>query len=205
MAFALHMRASMRWRERLVVYLLKLLAVIEVLNIASGPFIRFHGHSPESECMTNLKAWFIAESSWYGERREYLTNFATIGFAPEGRHNRYLYTDDPLGSFGSAWSPDPHTGILPSSDWPYPLRYADIPARVAGGEIVGVTGTCPDCRASAVCVAQLDNDDEVDVWSISTVDRIDEVTGAIVVAGVPFHERTDRHRQRSLPERWLRL
>lgn len=176
---------------------------LQLINVALPFLIRFQGRPVESECMSNLRVWFAAESAWYEERREYSSDFGAIGFGPE-RLNRYLYTDDPLGPFGDQASSSRYTVIAPSHDRGHPLRFVDIPARVAGGEIVGVTGTCPDCRASAVCVAQLDDDDEVDVWSISTVDRIDEVTDAIVVAGVPFHERSDRHRQRTLPERWLR-
>lgn len=197
-------RSSVKWLERFIVGLLALLAAFQAVNVAAPFLVRWCSRSYESECMSNLRVWFAAETSWYADRKEYSTDFAAIGFAPES-YNRYLYTDDPLGTFASRMESAPHTVIPPSYQPASSLRFADIPARVAGGEVVGISGACPNCRASAVCVAQLDDDDEVDVWSISTVDRIDEVTDAIVVAGIPFHERTDRHPQRSMPARWLRL
>jgi len=63
---------------------------VTLLLVSSGFFGRYSSRTVESECRTNLKAWFTAEKAWYGEQFEYATDFRTVGFAPEQK-NRYLY------------------------------------------------------------------------------------------------------------------
>ncbi len=172
-----------------------------LINLSLGCVCR---RSQESECTTNLRAWHTAERSWHTERGVYSTDFGEIGFAPEFG-NRYLYTDDPLGRFAPRATRNyPSAGMMPERVEFQPVTFADVPARVAGGQRVGLTGTCPDCEIAAVCVAQLDDDEEVDVWSISTAPRIDERTGEEIPAGIPFHDRADRHPRQSVAERWFR-
>ena len=49
----------------------------------------------------------------------------------------------------------------------------------------GLEGTCPDCNVTIACVANLDDDPDVDVWTISTKDRPE------AARGTPIHHLKD--------------
>lgn len=55
---------------------------------------------------------------------------------------------------------------------------------------VGLSGECPMCQVTMLCAAQLDGDDTVDVWTISTVERTGE-NGARIPAGMPWLDVDD--------------
>ncbi|MHA7630128.1 hypothetical protein [Corallococcus sp. M7] len=54
----------------------------------------------------------------------------------------------------------------------------------------GVEGTCPDCIVTAACVGNVDNDDTLDVWSISTVKRT-AANGDTIEIGDPYNHVND--------------
>jgi hypothetical protein len=56
--------------------------------------------------------------------------------------------------------------------------------------LLGVQGQCPTCEVVIGCAANLDDDDAVDVWTISSADR--QLGGAPVARGTAFHHVSDK-------------
>jgi hypothetical protein len=57
---------------------------------------------------------------------------------------------------------------------------------------LGVQGTCPACEVVIGCAGNIDEDDTVDVWTISSADRV--LGGATVSRGTPYRHVNDRER-----------
>lgn len=143
-----------------------------------------------SEATTNLKAAFTAEKVFFAENDRYSPYIEEVGFLPEA-NNRYLYA---LAADGDLASPPPrasaerHTGV--HSDPRHRLSDAALEAKVPDAlwDEVGLSGECPGCDITIIAVSNLDSDDDVDVWSISTRDRT--IGGVSVTAGTP-HQHLD--------------
>ncbi|MBL8921734.1 MAG: hypothetical protein JNJ54_22935 [Myxococcaceae bacterium] len=164
-----------------------------------------------SECQTNLKVMFLAEHSYYregppimygpgGERlpstppgptNRYETDGAKVGFVPN-LGNRFLYL---LAPEGAVW----RHGPMPKTGWTMlgvdkkhgqsnDKLLTRVPAEVLAQ--VGVHGECPQCSFVGACVANLDDDADVEVWTISTDERA-SAQGIRIPAGVPWRERAD--------------
>lgn len=165
------------------------------------PSYRAPPRARQSECKTNLKGAFIAERSFYVEKDRYAEHPVEVGFAPE-RGNRYVYLlaeSGPLEDRSVAVAtPDPsHVGIgvdsvrYPGAD-STALRAA-LPSRVAAQLGVKPTCsgcTCPQCEITMACIGNIDDDPDLDVWTISTAARTDP-TGDSVPPGMPFNELND--------------
>lgn len=171
-----------------------LLPVIGVLAAIAIPnFIRYQSRARQSECKSNLKAAFVAEKAYYAEADRYSVHVAEVGFLPE-RGNRYLYLFDTQGPvLGPGGSVDPgHVGVGPDSQRHPQANLAAFraasPADV--GAQLGVQGDCPDCDVTIACVGDIDNDATLDVWSVSTRERVDP-EGVSVPPGVPLHHVDD--------------
>lgn len=108
---------------------------------------------------------------------------------------------DPRGraeAVGAALPRQPDvTTFLPSGPRAWPVRWALVPARVAG-DVPVAPAECSGCGVTAACVGNIDDDPEVDVWSISTERRVSQ-DGEEIAAGVPWHDRIDR--ESAKPER----
>ncbi len=131
--------------------------------IAIPNFMRFQARSKQSECKTNLKAALTAERAYHNDKDTYSSSPKETFFQPE-RGNRYLYRlgDGPLEAAGIAAD----NGRFPeiSND------ALDAALRQRVGKL-GVAGTCPDCEVTIGCAGNIDKDDEIDVWSVSTGER----------------------------------
>lgn len=162
--------------------------------------IHVSGHSKESECRTNLKAIYVGQRSLRDERGMYARTFAGFGFQPE-YGNRYLYlldrswrvaerqdADVPMAfdSDATAIGPDPRR----TTETSVSLR-AKLPVSVEGE--LGVRGDCDagTCGFTAACIANLDDDETPDVWTISTEPTVD-LDGETIPPGVPAHRVSDR-------------
>ncbi|RKH74729.1 pilin [Corallococcus aberystwythensis] len=145
--------------------------------IAIPNFIRFQARSKQTECRVNLKAIFTAAKARMVEG-EPMGSFEALGFQPEPR-NRYAYV---------LVMPD---SVIPVGA-PFPALDPDVlqAALDRAGVEPGVQGECPDCTLTAACVGNVDNDDTLDVWSISTADRTD-ASNQPVAAGAPLHHVND--------------
>lgn len=166
-----------------------LLPVIGILAAIAIPnFIRFQSRAKQSECKSNLKAAFVAEKSLFAERDAYSVHLAELGFLPE-RGNRYLYLFNARGPVLEPGGPvdATHVGVGPDT-----ARHPDANAITYRGQLpadldaeLGVHGDCPDCDVTIACVGNIDNDDTLDVWSVSTRERVDK-EGLSVPPGVPM-------------------
>lgn len=141
--------------------------------IAIPNFIKFQARSKQAECKTLLKAAYTAEKAWFAEKDQFTENpdeaammldttRAVLVFGPKG------------GAVGKGANPDELA--------------AAITAHVNGN--LGVSGKCPDCSITIGCGANVDNDPEIDVWSISTSDRT-SARGQRITAGTPYNDYND--------------
>lgn len=160
-----------------------------LVAIAIPNFIGFKAKAKQSEVKANLKAAFTSEVVSFEEQRAYSTSVGAVGFMPE-RGNRYLYllsTEGEVQPRNAPQTPEGEfTGIGPDT---LRLGPADIEGleRAIPRELwneLGVSGTCPDaCSITIAGAGNLDNDDTIDVWSISTKART--IDGQSVPAGMP--------------------
>src|SRR6185295_2137472 len=166
--------------------------------IAIPNFIKFQARSKQAECKYNLKSAFTAEKSYYQENERYTSSISDAGFSPE-RGNRYAYFFDVRGpmqdrsSAGISREDGAETGVnIDTFKYPRtrPLTFNDVGVRIAGDVRPGVQGKCPDCSFVAVCAGNLDGDQTLDVWSISTEDRT-SAKGEVIPAGSPYCDVND--------------
>lgn len=160
--------------------------------IAVPNFIRFESRSKQVEAKANLKAAYTAERAYFAEKDTYSDRIAEVGFLPE-RGNRYLYAFSPDGDLltpGSAAGD--HTGVLVDTT-KHPGASPDALEEAVPKALwdeVGVHGTCPaDCFITIVAAGDIDSDSTVDVWSVSTKERI--IDGVTVPAGMPHNHVDD--------------
>jgi len=179
----------------IVVAIIGILAAIAIPN-----FIRFQARSKQSEAKTNLKGIFTGQRSYFGERDAYSGFVANIGFSPE-RGNRYYYrlaaapanpevrgaaaivnaspnTVDGIqvdtGRYpGAVAAPVPAAAGVPV--WLPPANNPSVPANPS--DSITTIGACPVCSFSATADGNVDNDNTIDEWYVSSVD-------ATVVGGV---------------------
>lgn len=170
-------------------------------NLQCNPFITSCKRTVESECKANLKAAYTAQRSFFQEQDRYSVSMKEIGFNPE-RRNRYAYflTEAPVmqeRTTSELKLDDSFSGVgVDAFARPAFRRVsrAELPAVFAGGLRLGIDGMCPDCDVTMACGAQLDGDPVLDVWSISTRERV-APDGETIPAGAPFAESTDRERR----------
>jgi hypothetical protein len=76
-------------------------------------FVRFPKRSKTSEAVSNLKAVFVAEKSYFSDEEAYSETIEKMGFAPE-RGNRYLYLVSMTGTLLVQGAPDggEHEGVF---------------------------------------------------------------------------------------------
>jgi hypothetical protein len=153
-----------------------------VLVVAVPRFMKFPLRSRQAECKMNLKAAFFTERAYFEEHQAYAASPAALQLKFEGP-TRYLYRFDRQGPLSEAgFAP-----TLPSASPVEQLEQGIPPTLLAR---VGVTGTCPACEATVVCVGNLDQDPVLDVWSISTAERT-AANGEVIPAGVPYNDVSD--------------
>ncbi len=166
------------------------------LAIAIPNFVKFQARSKQMECKVNLKSAYTAERSFQAQNNAYSTNADELGFSP-ARGNRYAYflfdvgqmqdrSTASLGSGAGITSIGVDTFKHPDER---PIAAGDVP-QVAGGMKAGVHGQCPQCEFVVVCAGNLDKDDTLDVWSVSSADRTSK-TGEHIPGGEPYNDVND--------------
>ncbi len=144
--------------------------------IAIPNFIKFQSRSKMAECKTNLKTLYTAQRSHFAEKDDYSDTAEEAGFMPMGSTR---YTD-----FGGP------EFILPATHVEAEGVTEDQLPMLAGESLPGVEGECPaDCQFTAACAGNIDLDETLDVWSISTQAR--EKNGQNIAPGEPFHDVDD--------------
>nr|WP_309893154.1 fimbrial protein [Archangium sp.] len=162
--------------------------------IAIPNFIKFQARAKQAECKSNLKAWYTAQRAYFQEKDTYSTSIQEVGFLPE-RRNRYAYFAGPGAledrsttgaqlAVGAEGIGVDTLGISTARA----ITFEQLPEGV--GSMAGIQGECPECDITLLCAGQLDNDETLDVWSISTMER-EADDGTPIQAGVPFNHVND--------------
>lgn len=142
--------------------------------IAIPNFIKFQARAKQSECKVTLKTAYVAQKSYYAEYDKYAADAATMGFVPDLK--RYALIVSP-GNVELPQDPAAQSrGLVEAT-----------PAAVR--QSLGIRGECPDCQVTMACVGNVDGDPTVDVWSISTDERV--IDGVSVPPGQVFQHVDD--------------
>ncbi len=144
--------------------------------IAIPNFVRFQARSKQAECKTTLKSMYVAQQAYFAEKADYADDAADLSMFSTVGSKRYTY-------FGG-----PELIINPTSRESAPVDEDSLPP-LAGDQLPGVEGECPDCTFVGACAGNIDTDDTLDVWSISSAAR--EHAGQTIAPGELFHERDD--------------
>lgn len=157
------------------------------------------GRSKESECQVNLKALYAGQHAYREDRGTFSAALLATGFEPE-YGNRYLYLLDPSGLVAARYDggstvrlPPEASGVGPdtrrTSETIASLR-ARLPTTVEAE--LGLHGDCDagPCGFTAACIANLDDDDTPDVWTVSTAPTVD-FRGDTIPPGQPAHRVSD--------------
>lgn len=116
------------------------------------------------------------EFAFQSERLRYTTHPHELGFAP-GTGNRYLYLFDREGEVtrrDGKPSPPPEASVGYGPDTSKrEVTVEDLLPKLPTSvrDELGLQGTCPECQLIVGCVGNLDEDADVDIWTIATFDR----------------------------------
>lgn len=149
--------------------------VLSGCNLVNGP-------RRDHECRSTLRSIMGLEFAFHSQQLRYTTHPHELGFAPS-TGNRYLYLFDQVGAVtrrDELPSPSPAASVGYGPD----TRKRGVtvesllprfpPQALA---MLGLEGDCPDCQLTVGCIADLDDDAQVDVWTISSKDRTGAVRG----------------------------
>ena len=172
----------------IVVAIIGILAAIAIPNM-----LKYQAKSRQSEVKINLKAMFNTQRAFFAEKDKFGNSVAAIGFSPE-RGNRYAYYLDNSGPIAnrsaSAETVCATCTIISADIWKFPgLVGASNPTTAPTTPAPGVVGTCPLCDFNGAAVSNIDNDTDIDVWSISTTSRL--VNAQNVPEGSPANDTPD--------------
>ncbi|MBL8921009.1 MAG: fimbrial protein [Myxococcaceae bacterium] len=166
-----------------------------VAAIAIPNFIKFQSRAKQSEAKMQLKSAFSAEQMYFADNQAYSTSPQAVGFSPE-RGNRYLIAFSADGELAESGKLSKEATGVKADAARYPNLDNDALERGIPAELmneVGVTGKCPDdCAITIVAAGNIDNDDTIDVWSVSTKART--INGVPVAPGAP-HNHVDDTRE----------
>lgn len=160
--------------------------------IAIPNFIKFQSRSKQMEAKVQLKSAFTAEQAYFMDKQAYSTSPQEVGFMPE-RGNRYLVAFSAEGELAEPGKLTKESTGVKADGARHPNIDNDALERGIPAELmneVGPSGKCPDdCAITIVAAGNIDNDDTIDVWSISTKART--VNGTPVSAGTPYNHVDD--------------
>lgn len=130
--------------------------------IATPKFISFSCRSKQSEAKGNLKALFVGERVFFDENNAYTADLARIEFAPRGANIRYIY------------------GFTPTAGGPVTLSDPNSPlaARLQSPELKQLLANAIATPTAflAFAVGDIDNDETLDVWTISQNNDLNNLT-----------------------------
>lgn len=151
------------------------LFVFSGCNLVNGP-------RRDHECRATLRSLMGVEFAFYAEHQRYTVHPHELGFAPS-QGNRYLYLFDKQGDVtrrDDKPSPAPSESVGYGPDTKKRnVTIEQLMPRVpeAVRSTLGISGECPACEITVACIANLDDDPDVDVWTISSKDRFDAARG----------------------------
>jgi len=173
--------------------------------------LRFNKRSRASEAKTNLKSFHTDAYSYFSEHDKVPTTFDifvdsfspgryTYFFADKGAAGAALNRDEVLAMLGGGPMGKPNKGavILPPNternpDAPVLTSYSGtqcpLTLKTANGPALAGIGAGKSTWLFAAA-GNIDNDADLDCWSLSNVDRI-AADGESIPSGVPFQEHAD--------------
>lgn len=156
-----------------------LMMVLILPAIAIPNFIKFQARAKQSECRTNLKAISIAQRSHQADNNEFTDNAEQLEWKPDGKP-RYSYVfAEAVNEPGGMVEGDQATA--PSKQT---IRDA-LRKPLAGNVSIGLNNGV----WTGVCVGNIDGDETMDVWSVSSEDR--DGPAGHVAAWEPYNEVND--------------
>jgi len=160
----------------IVVAIIGILAAIAIPN-----FVKFQARSKQSEAKANLKAMFTAQKAYAAEKDKFSPLTGEVGFSPE-RNNRYAYfnganadMEDRTTTVATAKATNEQISydqFKYGTTAPFTTAINTIVASVCGSKAPGVDTTTATPVWTGVAQGQIDNDANLDQWSISTDSRI---------------------------------
>lgn len=163
-------------------------AVVALVLLSGCNLVK--GLPRDHECRATLRTILGAEDAFFSQAQRYSVHPAEVGFAP-APGNRYLYLFAPKGELtrrdevasppiteSVGYGPDTRKRNVLLED-----LLVKLPRELR--DLTGLEGECPKCELTVLCVGNLDDDADLDVWSISTKDR----PGAL--RGTPIHHLRD--------------
>jgi type IV pilus assembly protein PilA len=194
-----------------IIELVIVVAVIGLLaSVAIPKYVVYQAKARQAEPKTNLKVWYNAQSSIFGERGSYTEVIGDTGYTPS-RGNRYQYIFSSACTYevraGLAAASTPADTCVTVDQFKYPGMPL-APAPNAGaftysgpsanpGNPAGLGGTCPSCSILAIAAGNIDNETNgIDTWVVATKSGV--INGAAcgnsetsAPAGMPFNTYND--------------
>lgn len=148
--------------------LIELMVVVVIVGILAAfaipNFLRYRAQAMQAEARSNLAGIFVAETSFFSERKEY-GNFTDVGFAiAEGGTNRYTYRSG-LG-IGSGMGPNGGNLCGSSSSCDTIQTASPMPGAMTYTGAVG-SATTSASGFTATAAADLDGDATHDGWYVN--------------------------------------
>lgn len=158
-------------------------AVLVFVGVTLPNFKRFGMRTKQLECRAVLDKAMAAEKKFYAENQRYTVKLKELdpGWARVPQALR-------LSRDGALWSEGALGDDAVGSAATVSVNEANVPRVVT--EVVGLSGDCPGCSITLMCVNELDGDATPDVWTISTIERVGN-EGAKIPGYVAWNEVDD--------------
>ncbi|NTX53798.1 hypothetical protein [Myxococcus sp. CA039A] len=184
-------------RRRFVVLGTSVVLCGALIGIARSQVLQFKRHNTHVECKATLKAWYLTQKAFHDERGRYDPAFANVSFLAHenGRYSYFAGTSPTARADGTQEAGSNKAQVTGVTFWwELPPRAAvsveQLPSEVRAQ--LGLSGTCPRCEITAACAANLDDDDTLDVWVVSTGSlAITGPEGSTVSPGMHSHWMDD--------------
>jgi type IV pilus assembly protein PilA len=200
-----------RKRGFTLIELMIVVAIIGIIASLAVPyFLQYQARARQAEAKTELKSWYNAVTSVFGERGQYFEALSETGFSPS-RGNRYQYM------FSSVCTYEVRAGVSPTSTGaencitvdqfrfptlaltpaPHDVVFTYGGPQADPGTPAGAGGTCPSCSIRGMAAGDIDSETRgVDTWVISTKDATVPTPGCGVgdtaaPAGIPYQTYND--------------
>lgn len=152
-----------------ILYIPVMVGILAAIAIPS--FMKFQARAKQAECKMNLKSAYTAQRAYFAEHNAWGQTAEDIGFEP-GMKTRFAYRISPQSVLPATIPGALSAEVLEGA---YPKHLV---------EQLGSTDVL-----TMACAGNVDQDDGIDVWSISSEQRT--VEGEVIPAGEPFNEVSD--------------
>ena len=165
--------------------------IIIFLGLGLPNFKRYQMRTRQLECRETLSELHAAQQKFYAREKRYTTKLSELLPAPQ--RGEVLLR---LAPEGALW-----TGGLPTAEQVGQgfdeAKYPQLSTRAVDEALpklvvheLGIKGDCPACSVTMLCATNLDGDAMVDVWTVSTIERLGD-RGEHIAGGLPWNEIDD--------------